>query len=392
MPQRPLLFWRPPRQFGGDAEPSAPAGLHPRTHRTARRRWRANRRPQVEQRLSEITGPGHRVRVPAKLLGRGPNRGFDARQRLRQREQPRSHPLDIAVDRHRRHVEADRRHGGSRIGPDPRQFQQTRDVTRKTAARRDHFGTGVEVSGPRIVSQTGPKAQDLIQIGRGERLDRGEPAYEGFIVRYDRGDRRLLQHDLAEPDPVRICRCPGSARQGRRRRWRSYHANNARAGKMPKERISDDDTHPGMTKRLAPRPWASAYRGRGSGGHPQRVQPRGAGCGPTHGSMGRNCRTGSRRGHDAAPSEPGNSDDRLLRTGGDGAAAFVHRGARSDQPIPRIAFRAAFALRANHRRRAPQARPRLLPPRRGAGGGLKPWLNWPMDRCRTRWRHWAGPF
>src|ERR1700733_14142114 len=54
---------------------------------------------------------------------------------------------------------------------------------------------------------------------------------------------------------------PVSARQGRRRRWRSYHASNARAGKMPRERISDDDTHPDMTKRLravhGPRPIAA---------------------------------------------------------------------------------------------------------------------------------------
>src|ERR1035438_905742 len=36
---------------------------------------------------------------------------------------------------------------------------------------------------------------------------------------------------------------PGSARQGRQRRWRSYQARRSRAGKM-----ADDDTHPGMTK------------------------------------------------------------------------------------------------------------------------------------------------
>src|SRR5580698_10762203 len=45
---------------------------------------------------------------------------------------------------------------------------------------------------------------------------------------------------------------PGSARQGRRRRWRSYQANNARAGKMPRERISDGNTHAGMTKLSRP--------------------------------------------------------------------------------------------------------------------------------------------
>src|ERR1700676_5040642 len=37
--------------------------------------------------------------------------------------------------------------------------------------------------------------------------------------------------------------CPGSARQGRRRRWRSYQSSKARAGKM-----GEDDTGRDMTK------------------------------------------------------------------------------------------------------------------------------------------------
>src|SRR3954464_12711035 len=45
--------------------------------------------------------------------------------------------------------------------------------------------------------------------------------------------------------------CPGSARHGRRRRWRSYQARSARAGNMPKERSTDNDTQGGMAK--APR-------------------------------------------------------------------------------------------------------------------------------------------
>src|SRR5580658_1389058 len=67
-------------------------------------------------------------------------------------------------------------------------------------------GTRVKISCSRVVAEARPQAQHVVQIGRREGIDGGKSAYEGFIVGYDGGDRCLLQHDLAEPDSIRIRR------------------------------------------------------------------------------------------------------------------------------------------------------------------------------------------
>jgi hypothetical protein len=133
---------------------------------------------------------------------------FAARQRLGQCEQPAGDPLDIAVDWDGRYPESDRSHSRGGVGADPRKFLQSGEVAWKATPGHDRFGASVQVSGPRVVTQARPQAEYFIQIRPCEGLHRREPAYEVFIVGYDSGDRRLLQHDLAEPDLVWVRRPP----------------------------------------------------------------------------------------------------------------------------------------------------------------------------------------
>ena len=79
----------------------------------------------------------------------------------------------------------------------------------KPPSRGDHLRAGVQVAGAGVVAKPGPGGQHGFQRRRGQRVHRREAAYEAFIVGYDRRDRGLLQHDLAEPDAVRDRRLAG---------------------------------------------------------------------------------------------------------------------------------------------------------------------------------------
>ena len=57
-----------------------------------------------------------------------------------------------------------------------------------------------------IVAQSFPKAQDLLLIGLGQSVDRGQGGQETQEVRLDGFHLRLLEHDFAQPDRVRVAR------------------------------------------------------------------------------------------------------------------------------------------------------------------------------------------
>ena len=68
----------------------------------------------------------------------------------------------------------------------------------------DGDGALVQVARAAVVAEPGPGGEHVVERRRGERLD-GRPAGEEAQVEGDDGfDRRLLQHDLAEPDAVGI--------------------------------------------------------------------------------------------------------------------------------------------------------------------------------------------
>ena len=214
MPGGFRLLRRPPRQCGGDPLTPRRAGLHPGTQRAGGRGGRTQRCAQIEQRLREVTRTGARVGIAAQYRRRGAHGGPYAGQGIGQREQAGRDTLHIGIDRHGGDAEPNRGHGVGGVDANARQCQQTGDGARKSAQFHHRAGAGVQVPRPRVIAKPGPQAQHRVQIGGGERLDRGKPAYEGFIIGYDGGDGRLLQHDLAEPDPVRIGRPPRDGAPG----------------------------------------------------------------------------------------------------------------------------------------------------------------------------------
>jgi hypothetical protein len=129
-----------------------------------------------------------------------------ARQLILDREQPRDHALDIAVDRARAAIEGDRRDRGGRIGADPREREQRLlGVGKPSVVALDHgFGAGVQVAGTRVVAEPGPKLQHVVERCGGQSRDRREALEEARIVRSDRAHGGLLQHDLGEPHLVGI--------------------------------------------------------------------------------------------------------------------------------------------------------------------------------------------
>src|SRR5262245_42672920 len=65
---------------------------------------------------------------------------------------------------------------------------------------------GVQIPGPRVVSQPAPQGEHLVEISRGERPHIREAREEAPVIRNDRRNLRLMKHDFREPDTVGIAR------------------------------------------------------------------------------------------------------------------------------------------------------------------------------------------
>ena len=137
-------------------------------------------------------------------------RGFAAGSGFAHGVEPRDDPLDIAVDRRGRPIEGDRGDRRRGVVADPGQRAQRRRVVGKLAAvpLDDGAGAGVQVAGAGVIAEPLPELQHLVERGRGERANIGPARHESVEIGADSRDRRLLQHDLAEPDAVGVGRLP----------------------------------------------------------------------------------------------------------------------------------------------------------------------------------------
>jgi hypothetical protein len=68
----------------------------------------------------------------------------------------------------------------------------------------DKAGAGMQVASPGVITEPLPFVQHLIEIRRSERANIGPARHKSGKIGSHRDDGRLLQHDLAEPDAVRI--------------------------------------------------------------------------------------------------------------------------------------------------------------------------------------------
>ena len=186
------------------------AGRAYRTTRTLRGAGRADRRPEVHQPLDVGRVVAHRDERlrerPELLLDRALAR------KPGDQEVAREDALDVAVEDRRARAEREAGDRRRRRSPDAGQARDVGERFRKLAGMSldDELRGAVEVAGTRVIAEPAPQAQDLVLARRGEAGDVGKAGAEALVVRDDRRNLRLLQHDLGEPDRVRIARAlPG---------------------------------------------------------------------------------------------------------------------------------------------------------------------------------------
>ena len=200
VPLGPRCLCRPHRKFVRTAHAQRAASRFDRTNQAFWIARGADRRPQIHHRLREIACScvrRDRVGQPVNLVLRGQGR-LD-------REQPRDDALHIAVDHHRALPQRDRRHCRRGIAADPRQRPPPRLVLRHPVARH-HTRRRQQIARPAVIAQPRPGRHHRAVLCCRQRLDRRPGRQEPPVIRHDRRDGRLLQHDFAEPHCVRIGR------------------------------------------------------------------------------------------------------------------------------------------------------------------------------------------
>ena len=184
-----------------------------RAERAGRLFRRADRGAEVHQGLRAVAGA--RLLVAGAGIGEQRRRQlldqrFCLRQRFLDGEQPRHHALDIAVDRHGTAVECDRRDRRRRIGTDPGERAQAFFGVGKepvmVAQHRDR--AGVQIARPRIIAESGPHPQHVVERSASERRDIRPARNEFFEIGPNGLHAGLLQHDFRQPHPVRISPLP----------------------------------------------------------------------------------------------------------------------------------------------------------------------------------------
>jgi hypothetical protein len=204
-------------------------GLPPRHHRelvlategagaAQRRRQRAG---QAGRRSRRADGGAELHQALVEVAGRaiGGQRGHDLAGALPEqllaacrlhvvldREDAGEHAGDVAVDQRRALAVGDRRDGARGVGADARHLAQRgrRPWQRAAMAFDDVAGAAVQVAGAAVVAEPGPVSEHVVERGVGQALHRREAAHPALPVRDDGGHPGLLQHDLRDPDRVRV--------------------------------------------------------------------------------------------------------------------------------------------------------------------------------------------
>lgn len=126
------------------------------------------------------------------------------------REQPRQHAQNIAVHRGTTLPACNRCDCSRRIRTDARQRQQRISVTRHTSVKFRTNGSRrlLQITGAGIISQSFPQLEQLFLRHLGKCLHGRKCPHKAFIVRDDRLHPRLLQHNLGNPNSIRILGTP----------------------------------------------------------------------------------------------------------------------------------------------------------------------------------------
>jgi hypothetical protein len=122
------------------------------------------------------------------------------------------HARDVAVDERRAFTVCDRCDRTRGVRTDARHLAQLARTRWQRAGERlcHRLRPSVEVARARVVAEAGPRSEHVIEPRGGERAHRRKLRHPALPVRDHGLDARLLQHDLADPDRVRIARAtPG---------------------------------------------------------------------------------------------------------------------------------------------------------------------------------------
>jgi hypothetical protein len=175
--QRPRALRRLARQVGRDALAACRRSLPPGAERAGRAARRADGRPQVEQRLDEIAGPGARGPCSMKRCGEHVQPGLHPRQRAPPRHGCARHPFHIAIEsappaRRRRSRPPPRRYRGR-----CRAARASASPVAREAFRRGHgLRAGMQVPRAGVVAEARPFLRHLGPIGRASACTVGKRA------------------------------------------------------------------------------------------------------------------------------------------------------------------------------------------------------------------------
>ena len=153
--------------------------------------------------------PGARARAPARserLQSR-----FRRRHRLTDSIKPGDDPLDIAINRGHLLIERNRRNCRGGVVANARQCAQVRQFDREysTVPLGHDARAGVQIAGARVIAEPLPFMQHFVECRRGERRNIRPARHKSGKIGCDGRHRRLLQHDFAEPDAVRVAEPAG---------------------------------------------------------------------------------------------------------------------------------------------------------------------------------------
>ena len=178
-----------------------------RTLAAARRGSRADRRAEIHQRLRVGSMSVRRQ----QRLGDAPQLALDLRRAgiAFDAAMAREHALHVAVeDRRRARRTRTRRSPPPSSGRCPAASRASphRAETRRRASRHDRLRRRMQMMRAAVVAEAAPELEHAVDRRRGQRAHVGKGVEEALVVRDDRRDLRLLQHDLGQPDPIRVAR------------------------------------------------------------------------------------------------------------------------------------------------------------------------------------------
>ena len=121
---------------------------------------------------------------------------------------PRQHAADVAVEDRASHAERERGDRRSGRTADTGERRDRLRIARKVAAMplHDRLRRRVQVMRAPVVAESAPVLEYPVEWRQRERANVGKGREELLVVRNDRRDLRLLQHDLGQPDPVGVAR------------------------------------------------------------------------------------------------------------------------------------------------------------------------------------------